>query len=63
MPYPSPITYPSPSLFPGFDTGAVGRLVALTPDLILGLTDALGVRWSLTTFEGWDGSPSPTLTL
>jgi hypothetical protein len=63
MPYPSPITYPSPSLYPGFADGASGRQVALNSDFILGQTDAFGVRWSLTTLDGWDGSPSPTLDL
>jgi len=61
MPYPSPITYPSTSLYPGFADGGDGRQVALNPDFILGRTDAFGVRWSLTTMDGWDGSPSPTL--
>lgn len=63
MPYPSPITYPSPLLYPGFAAGGEGRQVALTPDFILGQTDAYGVRWSLTTLDGYDGSPSPTLNL
>lgn len=63
MPYPSPVVYPSSSLFPGFRDGGVGRQVALSPDFILGDVDGFGVRWSLTTFEGWDGSPSPTLRL
>jgi hypothetical protein len=63
MPYPSPITYPSPSLFPGFTLGGYRRLVALSNSLILGETDEFGVRWSLTTLDGWDGSPSPTLDL
>jgi len=63
MPYPSPVTYPSPTLYPGFSNGGVGRQVALNSSFILGQTDAFGVRWSLTTMEGWDGSPSPTLTL
>lgn len=63
MPYPSPVTYPSPTLYPGFTSGQDGLQVALTPDFILGATDAYGVRWSLTTFDGWDGSPSPTLEL
>lgn len=63
MPYPSPITYPSPSLYPGFTVGGEGRQVALDPNFILGQTDAYGVRWSLTTFDGYDGSPSPTLNL
>lgn len=61
MPYPSPVTYPSPSLYPGFTSGDDGRLVALTSDLVLGSTDSFGVRWSLTTFDGWDGSPNPTV--
>ena len=61
MPYPSPITYPSPTLFPGFGFGGEGRQVALDPSFILGQTDAFGVRWSLTVMDGWDGSPSPTL--
>jgi len=63
MPYPSPVTYPSPSLYPGFSTGGSGRQVALNESFILGQTDQFGVRWSLTTFDGWDGSPSPTLSL
>lgn len=63
MPYPSPVLYPSPSLYPGFADGVGGRLVALSPDFILGETDAFGVRWSLTDFEGWDGSPAPTLDM
>ena len=63
MPYPSPVTYPSPTLFPGFRSGQEGLQVALNADFILGATDAYGVRWSLTTFDGWDGSPSPTLEL
>jgi hypothetical protein len=62
MPYPSPITYPSSITFPGFGSGS-GRQVALGSEIVLGDTDAYGVRWSLTTFEGWDGSPSPTLEL
>lgn len=63
MPYPSPVSYPSPTLYPGFTTGATGRQVALSPTFILGATDEFGVRWSLTTLDGWDGSPSPTLSL
>jgi hypothetical protein len=63
MPYPSPVTYPSPSTYPGFSDGSSGRQVALNSDFILGQTDSFGVRWSLTTLEGWDGSPSPTLDL
>lgn len=63
MPYPSPVLYPSPTLYPGFSDGSGGRQVALSPSFILGQTDAFGVRWSLTTFDGWDGSPSPTLEL
>lgn len=63
MPYPSPVTYPSSTLYPGFTSDVDGRLVALSPDLVLGETDAFGVRWSLTTFDGWDGSPNPTLDL
>lgn len=63
MPYPSPITYPSPTLYPGFAAGGEGRQVALNSDFILGQTDAFGVRWSLTTLDGYDGSPSPTLNL
>lgn len=61
MPYPSPVTYPSSTLYPGFGTGLEGRQVALNPDFVLGQTDAFGVRWSLVTFDGYDGSPSPTL--
>lgn len=63
MPYPSPVTYPSPSLYPGFTVGAGGRQVALNADFVLGRTDAYGVRWSLTTLDGWEGSPAPTLSL
>jgi hypothetical protein len=63
MPYPSPVSYPSPSLYPGFGSGLEGRQVALGDALVLGGTDEFGVRWSLTTFDGWSGSPSPTLSL
>lgn len=62
MPYPSPITYPSSSLYPGF--GASDKqLAALGDGPVLGATDEHGVRWSLTKFDGWKGSPSPTLQL
>jgi hypothetical protein len=61
MPYPSPVTYPSPSLYPGF-TNTEGRKVALG-DLVLGDTDPYGVRWSLTKFDGWRGTPGTTLEL
>jgi hypothetical protein len=64
MPYPSPITYPSPSLYPGFTLGNAGWLIALGDALVLGTTDEFGVRWSITNdFEGWHGSPTPTLEL
>lgn len=62
MPYPSPITYPSPSLYPGF-TAPAERLAALGDGPVLGAEDEYGVRWSLTNFEGWRGSPNPTLDL
>lgn len=61
MPYPSPVTYPSPNIYPGF-LNDHGRLVAFG-DLVLGDTDAYGVRWSLTKFDGWSGSPGTTLEL
>jgi hypothetical protein len=63
MPYPSLITYPSPSLYPGFGDITDGRLVALGSGPVLGATDEFGVRWSLTVFDGWRGSPNPTLNL
>lgn len=63
MPYPSPITYPSPSLYPGFGAVTDGRQVALGSGPVLGATDEHGVRWSITTFDGWKGSPGPTLNL
>ncbi len=63
MPYPSPISYPSASLYPGFLSGENGRQVGLGSALVLGGTDEFGVRWSLTKFEGWSGSPGPTLNL
>lgn len=63
MPYPSPITYPSPTLYPKFETGSDGQLVAVGDGPVLGATDAFGVRWSLVKFDGWKGSPSPTLQL
>ena len=59
MPYPSPVLYPSPSLYPGFDTGSSGRLISLG-DLVLGYRDPRGVKWSVNTFDGWDGSPAST---
>lgn len=64
MPYPSPITYPSPTLYPGFyGQGECEMLVALGDDVILGATDDRGVKFTVPTFDGWDGSPAPTLTL
>ena len=62
MPYPSPVTYPSPSLYPGFGGSGSGRMVSIG-DLVLGATDALGVEWTVAKFDGWTGSPSPTLKL
>lgn len=62
MPYPSPVTYPSPSLYPGFTTESEGRKLSIG-DLVLGDVDPFGVEWSLAKFDGWPGSPSPTLGL
>ncbi|HEY9356485.1 MAG TPA: hypothetical protein VIQ52_09300 [Arthrobacter sp.] len=59
MPYPSPITFPSPSLYPGFATGTAGRLISLG-GLVLGQWDERGVKWSVNKFEGWDGSTAST---
>lgn len=61
MPYPSPITYPSPSLYPGFFSDE-GMLVSVG-GLILGATDEFGVTWTVEKFDGWTGSPAPTLEL
>jgi hypothetical protein len=61
MPYPSPVTYPSPTLYPGF-FGDGGTLVAIG-GLVLGATDEFGVTWTVEKFEGWTGSPAPTLEL
>lgn len=60
MPYPSPVTYPSTLLYPGVD-GSIS-LVALG-SLVLGVVDGNGCRWVLKEFEGWSGSPAPTLDL
>ncbi len=60
MPYPSPITYPSPSLFPGFtDPASDGQRIAFG-DVVLGMWDTNGVKWSVKEFDGWDGSPGST---
>lgn len=39
------------------------ELLVAIGDLILGATDEFGVKWTVPVFEGWDGSPSPTLAL
>jgi len=61
MPYPSPVTYPSPSLYPGFFSDD-GTLISIG-GLVLGSTDEFGVTWTVEKFEGWTGSPTPTLSL
>lgn len=61
MPFPSPIAYPSPSLYPGFGDGDMPRMVALGTDLVLGATDPDGVRWTLNDIDGWPGSPGSTV--
>jgi hypothetical protein len=62
MPYPSPITYPSPFLHPGFGRGSSGRMVSIG-GVLLGDTDDHGVRWTLNRLDGWDDSPESTLAL
>ncbi len=62
MPYPSPITYPSALTFPG--SGVAGSLSPVgLGDLVLGAVDRNGCRWVLKDFDGWPGSPAPTLEL
>jgi hypothetical protein len=38
-------------------------LLVAVGDLVLGAVDEYGNKWTVPTFEGWDGSPSPTLQL
>lgn len=60
MPYPSPANYPAALLNP--PTGTSATLVSVG-NLTFGAVDANGSVWTLTNFEGWTGSPDPTLTL
>lgn len=62
MPFPSPVTYPSPSLYPDFFSVEDGQIVAIG-DLVLGEVDPFGVRWTVKKFDGWTGSPNSTLVL
>lgn len=62
MPYPSPVTYPSPILYPSFASNLGGRQVSIG-DLVLGAVDEFAVEWTLSKFDGWPGSPAPTLNL
>ena len=62
MPFPSPVTYPSPTLYPGFLSVEEGQVIAIG-DLVLGEVDEFGVRWTVSKFDGWAGSPNSTLEL
>lgn len=62
MPFPSPVIYPSPTLYPGFLSVEEGQVLAIG-DLVLGEVDEFGVRWTVSKFDGWVGSPTPTLVL
>lgn len=62
MPYPSPVTYPSPSLYPGLGSDITDPLWIALGDLVLGMVDASGVRFTVDKFDGW-GSPASTATL
>lgn len=62
MPYPSPVTYPSSTLYPGFSSPLDGRKVAIG-DLVLGSLDPYGVQWTVKKFDGWMGNPGTTLKL
>lgn len=64
MPYPSPVTYPSALLFPG--ASAAGFPIRIgVGDLVLNNIEADGTAWTVNHdgFEGWEGSPAPTLKL
>jgi hypothetical protein len=62
MPFPSPIVYPSPTIYPGFLSVEDGQVVAIG-NLVLGDVDEFGVRWTVSKFDGWSGSPGTTLQL
>lgn len=59
MPNPSPVTYPSPSLNPGFAAGVQdGMQIAIGTDLVLGSKDAAGAEWTIDKFDGWGSTGS-----
>ncbi|URC18057.1 minor tail protein [Arthrobacter phage Cole] len=64
MPYPSPITYPSGLLFPGAASRGFPIRVGIG-ELVLNNIEADGTEWTINPdgFEGWEGSPAPTLKL
>ena len=62
MPYPSPVTYPSPSLYPSLSSDATDPLWIALGDLVLGMLDPSGVRFTVDKFEGW-GSTASTASL
>lgn len=62
MPYPSPVTYPSPSLYPGLGSDITDPLWIALGDLVLGMVDTSGVRFTVDKFDGW-GSPASTAAL
>ncbi|QYC54938.1 minor tail protein [Arthrobacter phage Popper] len=64
MPYPSPVTWPSALLYPG--SGARGFPIRIgIGDLVLNNIEADGTAWTVNPdgFDGWEGSPAPTLKL
>lgn len=62
MPYPSPVTYPSPSLYPSLSSDAADPLWIALGDLVLGMLDPSGVRFTVDKFDGW-GSTASTAAL
>ena len=68
MPYPSPVTYPSALLYPGVPGGRSARVFPHRigiGDLVLNNIEPDGTEWTVNPdgFDGWDGSPAPTLKL
>lgn len=62
MPYPSPVVYPSSSLYPSLSSGDSDPLWIAVGDLVLGSVDVAGVRFTVEKFDGW-GSVGSSVSL